>query len=106
MRFANQGDGSGVSPSVRRAIGDVILFASGVMILVFALVASDDRVRARASMLVGGGPPLAGVADVGMRVRDLGETAIHVARAWSGEHVYLTIFAMSAVMLVTAVLRL
>ena len=53
--------------------------------------------------MVGGGPPLAGVADVATRARDLLETAVHVARVWSGEHVYLTILAVAAVVLVTAV---
>jgi hypothetical protein len=91
---------------MRRAIGDALLFASGVMILVVVLAASDDRVRDRASMLVGGGPPLASVADVGTRVSNLGETAFHVARVWTGEHVYLTIFAVGGLVLFTAVLRL
>jgi hypothetical protein len=76
------------------------------MIIVLAIVASDGRVRDRASMLVGGGPPMKSVADVGTRMQDLGETAVHVARVWAGEHVYLTIFGVASVMLFTAVLRL
>jgi hypothetical protein len=104
-RFAIHGDAK-VSSSVRRAIGDVLMFASGVMILVFALVATDGRVRERASMLVGGGPPLAGVADVATRAGDVATIAVHVARSWTREHEYLTIFAAAALVLVTAVLRL
>ena len=72
----------------------------------FALGATDDRVRERASVLVGSGPPMAGVTDVGGRVGGLVETAVHAARAWSGEHVYLTIFAVAGVVLFAAVRRL
>jgi len=76
------------------------------LILVFALGAIDDRVRDRAAMLVAGGPPLAGMASVGGRAGGLAGTAFHIARTWSGEHVYLTIFAVAGVVLLAAVRRL
>ena len=94
-----------MSTTARRTIGETLLSVSGVVILVFALVATDNRVRERASMLVDG-PPLAGVADVSGRAGHLAGTAVQVARAWSGAHVYLTIFAVAGVVLLAAVRRL
>ena len=95
-----------MASSKRRTIGDTLLSACSLVILVFALGAADDRVRDRASMLVAGGPPMASMADVGGRAGGLVETAFHAARVWSGEHVYLTILAVAGVVLLGAVRRL
>ncbi len=96
----------GVSSSVRRAIGDAAMFASGVMILVFALVVTDARVRERALMVVGAGAPAAHIADLGTRLSDLSEIVVQVVWHWSREHRFLTIFAAAALVLVIAILRL
>jgi hypothetical protein len=97
-----------VSSSRRRTIGDALLIMGGVMILLLALVASDERVREQTLRLVTGGPPVAAeaVAGVGTRVGDLVDTVIHVLRAWTGDHVYLSLFAVAGVVLFMAVLKL
>jgi hypothetical protein len=76
------------------------------MILVCLLVATNDRVRERALLLVGAGRPLAGLADVGGRLSDLGRIVVHVVWVFSLEHLYWTMLAVAATMLVVAVLRL
>ncbi len=91
---------------MRRTIGDVLTFASGVMILVFALVVTDSRVRDRALMVVAGGAPVAHVADLGTRLGGLAEIVVQVVWDWTGEHRFLTVFAVAALVLVIAVLRL
>jgi hypothetical protein len=95
-----------MSSSMRRSFGETLLSAGGLLILVIALAAIDDRIRDRASMLVADGPPVAGVADVGGQAGRLVGTAVHVARVWSGEHVYLSIFAVAGVALLAAVRKL
>jgi hypothetical protein len=77
-----------------------------VVILVFALGAIDGRIREHASMLVSDGLPLAGVSDVSGRAGGMAFKAVHFARSWSGEHIYLTIFSVAGVVLLAAVRRL
>lgn len=84
----------------------MLLFASGVLILVFALVATDSRVRERASILLGSGPPTAGLTAVGAEVSERATVAVQVTRSWSRDHSVLTVFAIVALVLVTAVWRL
>src|SRR5436189_130423 len=81
-------------------------FVSGVIVLVVVLVAGDARVRQRASTLIGGGHAVAGLTDIGARVADLVGVTVQVARVWASAHTYLAIFAVAAVVQVTAVLRL
>lgn len=78
------------------------MFGSGVVIVVFVLVAADPRVREGASTLMGAGP-LAGVADLGVRLGGLVLIVKHVALSYVGEHSVLTIFAGAAIALVAAV---
>ena len=96
-----------MSLSARRGFGDALLFAGGILVLLVALTATNDRVRERALTLVGSGPPpVAGITSVGARAGDLVVTMIHVTRAWAGDHVYLSIFAVTAFVLFLAALRL
>jgi hypothetical protein len=46
------------------------------------------------------------MADIGGRAGRLIGTGVHVARSWSGEHVYLSIFAVAGAVLLAAVRRL
>jgi hypothetical protein len=95
-----------VSSSLRQTIGDTLLSASGVVILVFALGATDHRVRDRATMLVTGETPLASATDAGGRVGGFAGNAFYVARGWAGDHQYLTAFGVAGVVLLAAVRRL
>jgi hypothetical protein len=89
--------------ALRRRIGDAFLFVSGVVIVVFVLVAADHRVRESASLLVGGDRPLMGLADVAARAGNLVLIATHVVLRFGVEHPLLTIFAVVAAVLVAAV---
>ena len=91
---------------MRRTFGETLLTAGGMLILVIALGAIDERIRDHASMLVAGGPPVSGAANISGRAGRVVGTAVHVARAWSHDHVYLTIFAVAGVVLLAAVRRL
>jgi hypothetical protein len=95
-----------MSSSLQRRFGETLLSACGMLILVSALAAIDDRIRDHASMLVADGPPVAGTANVGARAGRVVGTAVHVARAWSRVHVYLTIFAVAGAVLLVAVRKL
>ena len=94
------------SISMRRTFGETLLTAGGMLILVLALAAIDDRIRDQATMLVADGPPVAGAANIGGRAGRVVGTAVHVARAWSRDHVYLTIFAVAGAVLLVAVRKL
>ena len=89
--------------AVRRRIGDALMFGSGVVIVVFVLVAADPRVREGASTLMGTGRPLAGLADLGVRLGGVVLIVKHVALSYVGEHSVLTVFAGAAIALVAAV---
>jgi hypothetical protein len=91
---------------MRRSFGETLLSAGGMLILVIALGAIDDRIRDRASMMVADGPPVAGMADAGGRAGRLVGKGLHVVRAWSADHVYLTVFGVAGVVLLAAVRRL
>jgi hypothetical protein len=78
------------------------MFGSGLVIVVFVLVAADPRVREGASTLMGGGP-LAGLADLGMRLGGLLLIVEHVALSYGRDHSSLTLFAVVAIVLVAAV---
>ena len=66
---------------MRRTFGETLLSAGGMLILVIALGAIDDRIRDRASMLVADGPPVAGAADVGGRAGRAGRERVSTSRA-------------------------
>jgi hypothetical protein len=79
------------------------MFGSGVLIVVFVLVAADPRVRDGASTLFGGGRPLAGLADLGVRLGGLVLLVEHVALGYGHDHSAVTMFALVAIVLVAAV---
>jgi hypothetical protein len=91
---------------VRRRIGDALLFASGAVIVVLTLVATDHRVRERASFFVGDGGRPAGLAAVGARAGELVRMVAHFALGFGGNHSILTVFALVAAVLFAAVLLL
>lgn len=96
----------GVPAAVRRTINDLLVFASGAMILIFALVATDERVRERAALLVAGGHPVANLSGITGRFGDLLDVAMQVARGWSREHWLWSVFAVATLLLVVALTRL
>jgi hypothetical protein len=92
--------------AMRRRIGDALLFTSGVAIVAFVIVVSDHRVRERVSLLMGSGRPMAGLTDVGSRLGEFVQVAAHLARGFGHDQSLLAIFAVGAMVLFAAILRL
>jgi hypothetical protein len=92
--------------AMRRRIGDAVAVAIGLMILVFTLVAADDGIRERATILLGAGRPLAGLADAGARLGDLLRMVLQVTMAFGRGHSFWAISAAAAALLLAAVFRL
>ena len=96
----------GVSSKTRRAVGDLAASASGLLILLFALVALDDRFRERLTGFAVGGHGADDLASFGQRVRDLVLFAAQVARDQGLDHLPVMIFMVVAIVLVAFLLRL
>jgi len=96
-----------MSSTARRVVADFLVFASGVLILLFALVVMDDRFRQQVSMSVSSAGDLIGV---GQQVNELALVAALIvtqfAREQVGEHVHLAVFTTAAVVLVIFLSRL
>jgi hypothetical protein len=92
--------------ATRRRIGDALAVAIGLMILAFTLVAASDDVRQRATTLLGGGRPLVGLADAGLRLGDLLRMVLQATTTFSRGHSFWTISAAAAALLLVAVFRL
>lgn len=84
-------------------IGDVIASASGLLILLFVLVALDDRVREQVSLVASGEPRAAEFAGWGHGLLGLSLVIPQLARL---ENTHMLAFAVVAVVLVTCLLRL
>jgi hypothetical protein len=97
----------GISSTARRIIGDFMIFASGVFILLFALIVVDERFRQQLSATASNPGD---VVRLGQQVNDLAlVTALIVAqvvREQVGEHVHFAAFTAAAVVLVIFLTRL
>lgn len=96
-----------MSSTARRAISDFLLFAGGVVILLFALVVFDDRFRQQLSMTASGSGDIVGV---GKQVNELAMVSAVIvsqfAREQFGEHMHWAVFTAAAVVLVIFCTRL
>jgi len=90
---------------MRRVLGDGAMSVAGVLTLLLALVAFDDRVREQAAAIVGGGNPSARLVGFGEQARDLAMVVLQAARDQGLEHAPLMIFALAATVLVLFMLR-
>jgi hypothetical protein len=84
-------------------IGDVIASASGLLILLFVLIALDERVREQLMLFASGEPRAAEFAGWGHGLLGLSLVIPQLARL---ENTHLLVFAVVAVVLVTCLLRL
>ena len=84
-----------------------MLFASGIVILLFALIVFDDRFRQQFSMTASGSGDLVGV---GKQVNELALVAALIvsqfAREQVSEHMHWAVFTVAAVVLVIFLARL
>jgi hypothetical protein len=98
--------GVGMSSTARRAISDFMMFAGGVVILLFALIVFDDRFRQQLSTAAGSSDAMT----VGRQVNELALVAALIvsqfARDQFGDNWHMAVFTTAAVVLVIFLTRL
>jgi hypothetical protein len=87
----------------RRALGEALMSAAAVMLVLVALVSIDDRVREQIGMRVM--RPTVELAREGKRVGDLSSVVMQAAREQSRTHAPLLIFSVAAGILTLFMLR-
>ena len=90
---------------MRRAIGDAALTAGGAMLLVFALVMFDDRVRDQITGVFDAHHPGDAIVGLSGRATEVVLIVAQAMRSQSLEHAPLVIFALAATVLVLFMLR-
>src|SRR5439155_128141 len=91
-------------PAMRRVLGEALMSAGTVAVLLIALVAFDDRVREQLSQRFMA-QPSAQLASAGHQVRNITSVIAEAARDQSREHAPMLIFALTAAVLVLFMLR-
>jgi hypothetical protein len=89
---------------MRRAVGETLMSAGTVAILLLALVAFDDRIRKEISTRVMT-RPAAELTSTGRHMQDLTTLVVGVAREQSNAHAPLLIFTLAGAVLVIFMLR-
>ena len=91
---------------MRRAVGDALISAAALLILLVALVSIDERVRDRVTGIVRGETVSSELANVRSGVGQTAAVIFDAAKDQSIEHAPLVIFAVAGTALVLAMLRL
>lgn len=91
--------------SLRRTLGDLLLSACAMAIIMATLVAFDGRVRDEVSYRLHGGPPSADVVVAKARARSFVALVASVARDKSQHHASLMMFLGAATMLTVVMVR-
>ncbi|MCC7416580.1 MAG: hypothetical protein IT176_05505 [Acidobacteria bacterium] len=89
---------------MKRAFNEGLLSIGAIAVILFTLVAIDDRVREQVWLRLSSAPA-AQLSAAGTNLRDLGEVVLEAARDQSVEHAPLLIFGLSATVLVLFMLR-
>ena len=89
---------------MRRAFGDALWSAGGLVLLLLALVSLDDHVREQLSLRFGRGASIE-LTTAGAEIRDFATVLLDAVRNQSIEHAPLMIFALAATVLVLFMLR-
>lgn len=88
---------------MRRVLGDALISAGAMLILLLVLVSVDDRVRERVSALAT--PSRSELVSAGTMVGEVLAVVVRAARDQSVEHAPMMIFAVAATVLVLCMLR-
>ena len=88
---------------MRRVLGDALISAGAMLILLLVLVSVDDRVRERVSALAT--PSRSELVSAGTMVGEVSAVVVRAARDQSVEHAPMMIFAVAATVLVLCMLR-
>ena len=89
---------------MRRLVNDALISVGAVMVLLAALVALDDRVRAYFVNTVSGATPR-DAAELGTSLSDLGYILLTAVRDQSLAYAPLTVFAVVAAILLVLMVR-
>ena len=89
---------------VRRALGDALWSAGGLVLLLSTLVAFDERVRSELAARVVA-VPAAGVSETGAKAANLVGLVADIARDQAATHTPLLLFAFAGVLLVLFMFR-
>ena len=87
-------------------MADVLVFASGLVILMIVISASDERVRRDLWILLSTDRAPGTIAELGDHVGRIGGVGFDVISQWSHLHPYLVAFALVASVILLAVRRL
>jgi len=88
---------------MRRVLGDALISAGAMLILLLVLVSVDDRVRERVSALAT--PSRSELVSAGTMVGQVSAVVVRAVRDQSVEHAPMMIFAVAATVLVLCMLR-
>src|SRR5439155_26881907 len=91
-------------PAMRRVLGEALISAATVAVLLMALVAFDDRVREQLSQRFTAKPSVQ-LASAGYQVRNITSVIAEAARDQSREHAPMLLFSLAAAVLVVFMLR-
>ena len=90
---------------MRRVLGEGLMSATALTIIMLTLIAIDDRVREQIWLRLGTPPSTSQLSQAGANVRDLTAVVFEAARDQSIEHAPLLIFGLVAIVLVLFMLR-
>lgn len=90
---------------MRRVLGDALVSAAALVILLVALVSIDVRVRERVAQIVEAGPS-AGFGDVMTQAADVGSVVLTAIHRRSIDEAPMMIFIVAAAALVICMLRM
>ena len=89
---------------MRRVLGEALMSAATVAVLLMALVSFDDRVREQLSQRFMAKPSVQ-LASAGYQVRNITSVIVEAARDQSRAHAPMLLFSLAAVVLVLFMLR-
>ena len=89
---------------MRRVLGEALMSAATVAVLLMALVAFDDRVREQLSQQFMAKPSVQ-LASAGYQVRNITSVIAEAARDQSRQHAPMLLFSLAAAVLVLFMLR-
>ena len=91
---------------MRRVFGDALISAAALAVLVVGLVAIDERVRDRVSLMIRTGDVSSSFGSATSLVGNVADVLILAARDQSLDHAPLAVFVVAATALVLAMLKL
>ena len=89
---------------MRRAVGDALMSAGVLAVLLIALVSTDVRLREQVTLAIDSMPE-SGLSGVQGQLQEIGSVIVSAVRYHSIEHASLMIFVVAATVLVVCMVR-